>query len=196
MKDITQGLSKKRKACVFAQPEDQNVLVLGQQSFQKNSKTKTSQSNYQTELNAIPLGYAICLSNICVRSGCSKKSEVVTNLEVGSCVLVLETHQKRAKIYFEEKIGWCTIFMENQKRYLLKHASNQEKAKALFESQYTDPVEIYESDFVAPHYLDYEFDISRNTKRKSNEKHFKKRSNFGVEGYFQDLLTWKNGFVK
>merc|ERR1712062_709003 len=72
-------------------------------------------------IKEIPLGYATCTSCICVRSGYSKNSNFITNVEKDYCVLVVKTKGNRAKIYFDEIFGWCTIYLEKQQRFLLNH---------------------------------------------------------------------------
>jgi hypothetical protein len=61
--------------------------------------------------------YAKCTSDICVRVGWSKNSEFLTTLKKNTYVRIAETKENRAHIYFGEKNGWCTIFLEKEQRF-------------------------------------------------------------------------------
>jgi len=91
-------------------------------------------------------GYANTLSKICVRKECSKQSHVLTTLDSGSVVFVLDIVGQRAKIDFNgEELGWCTFFLESEQRFLLRHEKNQKKAKQCFDAQ--DHVNMYEEQY-------------------------------------------------
>jgi len=132
-------------------------------------------------------GYAKCTSDVCVRMGWSKNSEFLTTLKKGTFVWIFEINYNRANIYFGEQNGWCTIFLENEQRFLLSQQINQKQAKELYNAQFMDivdyDVDMYEEEYLfsgmdfgnvfdAFHNLRYKKIIEKQ-KSKFWKKHFK-----------------------
>jgi hypothetical protein len=103
--------------------------------------------------HSLQRGYAVTTSKVVVREGWSKETQVVANIENETFVFVLGFEKNRAFICAPGQIiGWCTILLEAENRYLLEMKKNQVKAKAIFDAQDSENVSIYENEFLNNHH--------------------------------------------
>jgi len=134
-----------------------NILQAKRPKLPVELKISTNESMLQSSENElisreVVQGYAKCTSDICVRMGWSKHSEFLTTLKKGTFVWIFEINYNRANIYFGEQNGWCTIFLENEQRFLLSQGTNQKQAKELYNAQFMDIVD-YDVDMYEEEYL-------------------------------------------
>jgi ankyrin repeat protein len=126
--------------------------------------------------------YAIVMCNLCVRENSSKQSRFLTTLEREVIVFIMAIIDNRAQIMYQNgQIGWCTIFLETEQRFLIQVHPDQILAKELFYSQ--EEEEIVENN-CDEKYMDYEkyveyenrYENFRGNNRKTGLKNYKLQS--------------------